>query len=81
MKLGVVGSGSIVRVVLELWKKLDIEVGALWCREQDLDQGCSLKEEFRIPVVYTDYGEFLASDSYDTVYIGLVNSLHFEYSL
>ena len=81
MKLGVVGSGSIVRVVLELWKKLDIEVGALWCREQDLDQGCSLKEEFRIPVVYTDYGEFLADDSYDTVYVGLVNSLHFEYSL
>ena len=81
MKLGVVGSGSIVRVVLELWKKLDIEVGALWCREQDLDQGCSLKEEFRIPVVYTDYGEFLADDSYDTVYVGLVNSLHLEYSL
>ena len=81
MKLGVVGSGSIVRVVLELWKKLDIEVGALWCREQDLDQGCSLKEEFGIPVVYTDYGEFLADDSYDTVYVGLVNSLHFEYSL
>ena len=30
--------------------------------------------------MYTDYDAFLKDDSFDTVYIGLINSLHYEYA-
>ncbi|MDQ0361478.1 Gfo/Idh/MocA family protein [Breznakia pachnodae] len=81
MKIGIAGSGMIVSYVLDVWKNFeDIEVTAIWCREQNIDTASDIAKEYSIANVYTDYNEFLNDDSFDFVYIGLVNSLHYEYS-
>ena len=81
MKIGIVGSGMIVRYVLDVWSKFDeIEVTALWCRPQDIETADAIANDYNIAHVYTDYDEFLKDDSFDFAYIGLINSLHYEYS-
>lgn len=78
MKLGIVGNGGIVQVALEALKKSDIEVCALWCRNES--KGKVIVEQYNIHALYTNYDTFLKDDSFDTVYIGLINSLHYEYA-
>ena len=78
MRLGIVGNGSIVQGALQSIKDTDIEVNALWCR--NAEKGKPLAHEYGIPAVYTEYDEFLCSDAFDTVYIGLINSLHYAYA-
>ncbi len=78
MKLGIVGNGGIVVSALESIKGTDIEAVALWCRNRD--KGMPLCEQYGIETIYTDYDAFLQDRSYDVVYIGLINSLHYEYT-
>ena len=82
MKIGIVGSGMIVSVIADVWKSFagKIEAKAIWCREVSREQGENIAAQYDIPKVYTDYDAFLQDDSFDFVYIGLVNSLHYEYS-
>ena len=78
MKLGIVGNGGIVVSALESLKNTDIEVKALWCR--NAEKGRPLTEKYGIPALYDNYAEFLENREFDTVYIGLINSLHYEYA-
>ena len=81
MNIGIVGSGMIVNVILDVWAAFDdITATAIWCRPQDLAVAERIATERGIDRVYTDYDEFLADDSFDFAYIGLINSLHYEYS-
>lgn len=81
MKIGVVGSGMIVSYILKDWEQFEnIEATAIWCREQDKENASLIANEHDISNVYTSYEDFLNDDSFDFVYIGLVNSLHYEYS-
>jgi predicted dehydrogenase len=77
MKLGIAGNGGIVQMALHILKETDIEVTALWCRNGE--KGKPLCEEYGLKQ-YTDYGAFLKDESFDTVYIGLINSLHYAYA-
>lgn len=79
MKLGIVGNGMIVKTVLEELKDTGIESTALWCRS--MERGKPVADAYGISAVYTDYDAFLADDSYDTVYMGLANNAHYEYTL
>lgn len=82
MIIGIVGSGAIVKTIVKVWSSFDdIKVGALWCRAEDEAVGRQLAQENDIARVYTDYDQFLADPSFDVAYIGLVNSLHYYYSL
>lgn len=78
MKIGIVGNGGIVQQALRSLKDAEIDTPALWCRNEA--KGKPVCDAFGIPELYTDYDEFLKDQSYDTVYIGLVNSLHYEYA-
>lgn len=78
MKLGIVGNGGIVQIALHSLCDTDIEVKSLWCRNEA--KGKPLCEQYHIETLYTDYDAFLKDDSFDTVYIGLINSLHYEYA-
>lgn len=78
MKIGIVGNGGIVQVALLALQKAKIEVYALWCR--NAEKGKPLVETFQIEKQYTDYDAFLKDDNFDTIYIGLINSLHYEYT-
>lgn len=78
MKIGIVGNGGIVLSALNSLRGCGIPYTALWCR--NAEKGKPLCEEYDIENLYTDYDAFLKDDSYDTVYIGLINNLHYQYS-
>lgn len=81
MKLGIVGSGGIVKDVLIALKPINtIEIQAIWVRPHSETKGQALAQENNIPQVYTEYEAFLKQADIDTAYIGLVNSAHYEYA-
>ena len=78
MKVGIVGNGMIVPIAIEAMLRAEIEVIALWCRNGS--KGKPIVEKYHIQNQYTDYQVFLGDDSFDTVYIGLTNTLHYQYA-
>lgn len=81
MKLGIVGSGGIVQEMLEaLQPVLNVEPAAIWVRGHSLEKGQQLAQKYSIPAVYTDYDKFLEHKDMEFVYIGLINSAHYEYA-
>ena len=78
MKVGIVGNGMIVPIAIEAMLRAEIEVTALWCRNGS--KGKPIAEKYHIQNQYTDYQVFLGDDSFDTVYIGLTNTLHYQYA-
>ena len=81
MRLGIIGSGNIVVDCLDAIKNIkDIEINGICVREKSLEKGKELAEKYKISMIYTDYEEILKSENIDTVYIGIVNNMHFEYS-
>lgn len=79
MKIGVVGNGMIVQRALNSLQEARIPCRALWCRNQE--HGRPLIQKYGIENLYIDYPAFLQDSSFDTVYIGIVNSLHYSYAL
>ena len=81
MKLAVIGTGKIVNEALIAIKEAgDIELAAIFARPHSRARGIELASAYDIPAVYTDYDELLDQADIDTVYIGLINSVHYEYA-
>lgn len=81
MKIGIIGSGGIVGVALEaLAHSETCRATAMYCREVDVERGRELQEKYGIGQLYTDMDAFLKDDSYDVAYVGVINSLHYEYT-
>ena len=81
MRIGIIGNGMIVRRMLQDIKGIsEIELSAICVRAKSLEKGRDLAEEFGIPAVDTDYRTFLEREDMDTVYIGIVNQMHYEYA-
>ena len=79
MKMAVVGTGMIAREALTALRQADgIEVTVLCARPHSRDKACALAREFGVPQVVTDYGAMLAAHEADFVYLGIVNSAHFD---
>ena len=80
MKIGIIGSGFIVKDYLEMQKTLpQIENVAICVREKSVDTGKKLAEEYHIPKIYTMFEEMLADPNVEFVYIGVTSSFHYEY--
>ena len=77
MKLGIAGTGMIVRDLMQTLHKVPLESLSIWGRNQE--KALKTAEEFGIPKVFDDYCEMLDSDT-DTVYIALPNHLHFVFA-
>ena len=81
MKLGIAGTGKIVEEALYALAPLgDITVSALFARPHSREKGEALARRAGIPAVYTDYEEMLDQADLDTVYIGLINRVHYAYA-
>ena len=78
MKVGIVGNGMIVPIAIEAMQRGEIAVTALWCR--NALKGKPIVEKYQILHQHTDYQAFLMDQSFDTVYIGLTNVLHYQYA-
>ena len=81
MKLGIIGTGKIIIDALYAMEPLkEISCNAIFARPRSKDKGEELAKQYSIPEVYTDYDELLDKADIDTVYIGLINSVHYEYA-
>ena len=81
MKLGIVGNGMIVHTALDALQHVsDITLEAICVRPNSLETGLQLKDDYSINKVFTSYEEFLNDADIDFVYIGIINSLHFDYA-
>jgi scyllo-inositol 2-dehydrogenase (NADP+) len=77
MKLGVVGTGWIVKDFIKAIGKLDnVEVYSVYSRTNE--RGAEFSKDNNISHYFTDYDEMLKH--IDIVYIGSPNSLHFGYA-
>ena len=81
MKIAVVGTGMIAREALNALRMVrGVEVPVLCARAHSREKAEHMAQEFNIPHVVTDYAELLASHAADFVYLGIVNSAHFDYA-
>lgn len=77
MKLGILGSGKIVKEVLPVLKEIEnIEVVGIAARNEEKLQ--NLCEEFAIEKYYLGIEALLVDEQIDTVYVALPNNLHFD---
>ncbi|MEC5317551.1 Gfo/Idh/MocA family oxidoreductase [Brenneria populi subsp. brevivirga] len=79
MKLGILGTGMIVRDLLTTIHKLHLESLAILGTEQTRDETLELAAANNIESVFFDYETMLESDV-DTIYIALPNHLHFSFA-
>ena len=82
MKLAILGTGFIVKegALPALQEVPEVQVTAIFARPASQKKAQDLALRYGIPAVYTNYDELLASPEIDFVYIGLVNSAHYEYA-
>ena len=81
MRLALIGTGKIVKEVLEAVKNIEtIELSAIWTRPHSLEVAEKLAGDYKIASVSTDYAKLLKREDVDFVYIGLINSVHYEYA-
>ncbi len=83
MKLGILGSGLIVRDVLPLLttmkQECKIETCYILARTSSAERAKNLCETYQLDGVFLDYDALLQADI-DTVYVALPNTLHFEFT-
>lgn len=82
MKLAILGTGFIVKegALTALKDVPEIETTAIFSRPKSKRVAEALAADYSIPNVYTDYDELLADPDIDFVYVGLINSVHYEYT-
>ena len=79
MKLGILGTGMIVKDVLTMYHELGVEKTYLFSTKKSKSQALELMKKYHLDKVYTDYDELLQSDV-DAIYCALPNHLHYEFS-
>ena len=79
MKIGTIGSGFIVRYMLENVAKTEgITCEAVYSRT--MENGKKLADEFGVEKVYTDLDEMCKDEAIDAIYVASPNSLHYEHA-
>lgn len=80
MRIGVVGNGNIVKRFLKDAAEVEaVETIAVCVREQSRHKGEELAQACAMEV-YTDYGKFLERKDMEAVYVGLINTRHYDYA-
>ncbi|MEG0275798.1 MAG: Gfo/Idh/MocA family oxidoreductase [Coprobacillus sp.] len=78
MKLGILGTGMIVKDLLHTFHEFNIEKAYILGTNETKEETESLKNEYHLDKAYYDYDELLASDV-DTIYCALPNHLHYMF--
>lgn len=81
MKLGIIGTGTIIEEFLPHLKKMEqINVKALCSTTRSFSKAQQMCETYQIPECFDRIEQLLLSDI-DTVYVALPNDLHYEITL
>lgn len=78
MKLGVVGTGLMARLILPHMAGWGVDVRALCGSPRGAEKVRAMADEFAIERRYTDYRELAHDPTIDTVYVAVPNNLHRE---
>lgn len=78
MKLGILGTGMIVKDSLQTFHELNIEKVYILGTDQTKEETENLKDQYNLDQVFYNYDELLDSDI-DTVYCALPNHLHYMF--
>ncbi|WP_336768386.1 Gfo/Idh/MocA family oxidoreductase [Pantoea endophytica] len=79
MKLGIIGTGKIVRDVMQPITTSGINVVSILSTPRSVSVAETLADEWGIDKTYSDFESFFSSDI-DTVYIATPNHLHYEHA-
>ena len=80
MKLGIVGTGMIARMVGPNLKSWGVEVVAIAGTPASMDEVNGLADEWGVTGRYADYHDLALDPNVDTVYVAVPNFLHYAVS-
>lgn len=81
LRLGIAGTGQVVEQFLPVVAEIpEITVNAINSTPKSIDKAKNLQSTYGITEVYSDYMQFLNEADIDTVYIGVINNLHFAFA-
>lgn len=80
MNAGVVGIGMIAQRVVPHLSEWGLPVGAVCATPREEAQIADLADRVGAKGVFTNYGDMLASQDIDTVYIAVPNALHYTFA-
>jgi predicted dehydrogenase len=81
MKLGIVGTGFIVQMVLPHLADWDVKVVAICGTPRKLNRVNAMADEYGAIGRYVDYRELVTDAAIDTVYVAVPNSLHYDVTM
>lgn len=79
MKLGILGTGMIVKDLFTTIDQLDIDVIKILGTEDTLQETIDLCQQYHLDGYHLDYEKML-KDDIDTIYIALPNHLHYSFA-
>lgn len=79
MKLGILGTGMIVKDLLTTIHELDIETIKLLGTKQTLQETIELYQQYQLTGYHLNYQDML-QDDIDTIYVALPNFLHYRFA-
>lgn len=79
MKLGILGTGMIVKDLMTTYSKLNVEKTYMLGTEMFKEETEGLVEKYNLDGSFYDYDELLNADI-DTVYVALPNVLHYAFA-
>jgi len=81
INIAILGTGKIIpEAVGAIQASGKFNIVNIWARQHSLAKAAALAEEFHIQHFTTDLDEILTDKSIEFVYIGLVNSVHFDFA-
>jgi len=80
MKIGTIGTGSIVETFLDAVQEVEnVECTAVFSRKKET--GEALAGKYNVKQIYTDFHLLLKDENVNFIYIASPNSLHYDYAL
>lgn len=80
MKLGIAGTGSIVREILPVLRNPDIEITALCGTVRSKEKVNELCKTYQIGQAFCEYDRMITESDIDTVYVAVPNFLHYSFA-
>ncbi len=81
INIAVLGTGKIIpEAIAAMQASKKFRVVNIWARPHSLDKAAALAKQFNVENFTTDLDEIARDPAIDFVYVGLVNSVHHEYT-
>jgi predicted dehydrogenase len=80
VNVGILGTGFISEIMVEVAKSVKtFEI--LGVLSRDIEKAQDFARKNQVELAYSDYGDLLENERFDTIYVALPNSLHFDYAM